>query len=153
MSTTVTLWPDEPYPGSGFAADHASCPNVPTFDVARHQLLTSLGRLRDAAKLVEDDDGWGSHILMLRPSLVLVAKAAWIVRPERSEERVGRTLGMLVDDQRRGAAAMREAASQGAIPAFGDLADNFDRSSDRLSSGARIPPIGSAARIGDNRTV
>lgn len=141
MSTIVTTWPNEASPGSGFAADHALCPAAPTFDVARFQLLTSLRRLRDAAKLVDLDDGWGSHILMLRPSLVLVAKAAWIVRPDGPEDRVGRTLGMLVANQTRGAAAMRDAVSQGAIPEFDDLADNFDRSSSRLSRGVSPVPI------------
>jgi hypothetical protein len=112
MSAIVMLWPTEPHPGSGFADDYALCSNAPTFDLARHQLLTALRRLQDAAGLVVNDDGWGSHILTLRPSLVLAAKGAWIVRPQRSEERVGRTLGMLLEDQRRGAAAMRRAVSQ-----------------------------------------
>lgn len=137
----VTLWPDEPHAGSGFAADQALCPTAPTFDVARYQLLTSLARLRDASRLVERDDGWGSHVLMLRPSLVLAAKAAWIVRPKGSEERVGRTIGMLIADQQRGAAAMRDAVSQGATPEFGDLANNFDRDSKRLRNTASVSPI------------
>ncbi len=83
--------------------------DAPTFVVVRYQLLTALRRLRDAARLHKDDDGSGSHILMLRPALVLVAKAAWILRPEQPERRVGRVVGMLVDDRRGGAQAMRKA--------------------------------------------
>jgi hypothetical protein len=48
---------------------------------------------------------------------------------------------MLVDNQKRGAVAMRNAVSQGAIPEFGDLADRFDRNCDALASGAPMPPI------------
>lgn len=132
--------------GSGFAADAALCPTIPTFDIARHQVLSSLRRLREAARLVEQDDGWGSHILMLRPSLVLVAKAAWIIRPEESAHRIARALGNLLGDQRRGARAMRNAVSQGAIPAFGDLADKYETNAIALESTA---PIASARPPGD----
>lgn len=141
MSSVVTHWPEQPAANSGFAADQCLCATVPTFSVARYQVLTSLHRLREAASLSSEDDGWGSHVLMLRPALVLAAKAAWIVRPDLSEERVGRTLGLLLSDQGRGAKAMRAAVMQGAIPEFGDLADNFDRNSQTLAQGASIAPI------------
>lgn len=141
MSTIVRLWPVEPSPASGFAADHALCSDAPTFDVVRHQLLTSLRRLRDAARLHEEDDGSGSHIFMLRPALVLVAKTAWILRPDQPEERVGRVLGMLVDDRKRGAQAMTKAADQGAIPEFRDLADKFERNANSLAKATTIRPI------------
>ena len=141
MSSVVTLWPQQPAAKSGFAADQSLCTDVPTFSIARYQILTSLRRLREAARLSSEDDGWGSHVLMLRPALVLAAKAAWIVRPDVSEERVGRALGMLVSDQGRGAKAMRAAVLQGAIPEFGDLADNFDRNSQGLARGAPVAPI------------
>lgn len=141
MSATVTLWPIAPLAGSAFAADSGLCPTVPTFDIARHQLLTSIRRLREAARLVDQDDGWGSHILMLRPSLVLVAKAAWVVRPEQSTERVGSALGILVSDQQRGASAMKEAVSQGAILEFGDLADKYESNARALESSASIRAV------------
>jgi len=141
MSATVALWPSEPAAGSSFAADNALGSVAPTFDVARHQLLTAIRRLRDAARLAGRDDGWGSHILMLRPALVLVAKAAWVVRPEQSAERVGRALGTLLSDQRRGATAMRDAVSQGAIAEFGHLALKYESNADALESSGSVPSI------------
>lgn len=141
LSTTVALWPLDPHSGSGFEADRSLNSAAQPFDVARHQLLSSVRRLREAAKLFEGDDGWGSHILMLRPALVMVAKAAWILRPDGSEERVARTVGMLIDNQRRGARAMREAVSQGALPEFGDVADKFDQSAGALKRGTPVAPI------------
>jgi hypothetical protein len=141
MSSMVNLWPEEAVLGSGFAADHAVSSVVPTYVVARYQLLTSLRRLRDAARLSREDDGWGSHVLMLRPALVLAAKAAWIVRPELSEQRVARTLGLLVSEQGRGAKAMRLAVAQGAMPEFGNLADKFDQNARQLVGGVPIDPV------------
>ena len=141
VSATVQLWPDEPSAGSGFADDLALSAQLSSYTMARTQLLTSMRRLRNAARLVKEDDDWGTHLLMLRPALVLAAKASWIVRPNRSEERVSRTLGMLSNDQRRGAKAMREAVSQAAIPEFKDVADKFDRSSGDLVSGVPIAPV------------
>lgn len=141
MPATVTLWPKEPTAGSGFADDLALSAQVDSFTVARLQLLTSMRRLRNAARLVTEDDGWGTHLLMLRPALVLAAKAAWIVRPDVSEERVCRTLGVLLNDQRRGARAMREAVSQGAIPEFEQVATRFDQSSRDLASLVPLAPV------------
>ncbi|MGA3541592.1 hypothetical protein ACK8GE_20125 [Micromonosporaceae bacterium DT194] len=97
-----------------------------------------------------EDDGWGTHILMLRPALVLAAKAAWIVRPARSEERVSRSLGVLLNDQRRGARAMRNAVSQGAISEFEQVASKFDRSSSNL---ANLVPLASVDPLGDEKLI
>ena len=141
MSATAARWPEEPSTGSGFAADLALSPQLSSFTVARTQLLTSIRRLRNAAQLVKEDDGWGTHILMLRPALVLAAKAAWIVRPDCSDERVGRTLGMMLSDHGRGAKAMKDAVSQGAIPEFGELEDKFRRSSSLIAETVSMTPI------------
>lgn len=141
MSAMVALWPSEATAGSSFAADATLCSAVPTFDIVRYQVLSSIRRLREAARLVEHDDGWGSHILMLRPSLVLVAKAAWIIRPDGSADRIGRALGNLLGDQRRGASAMRNAVSQGAISAFGDLADKYEANATALDVSTPIAAI------------
>jgi hypothetical protein len=141
MSATVTLWPDSPSAGSGFAGDRALSAQVDSYTVVRTQLLTSIRRLRVAAGLVEDDDGWGAHLLMLRPALVLAAKAAWIARPDYSEERVRRTLGVLLNDQRRGAKAMREAVSQGAIPEFEQVASKFEKSRNKLAALVPLAPV------------
>ena len=150
MSATVTLWPDDPSPGSGFASDRALSAQVDSYTVARIQLLTSIRRLRDAAQLVVDDDGWGTHLLMLRPALVLAAKAAWIARPVLSEERVRRTLGVLLNDQRKGAKAMRDAVSQGAISEFEQVASRFEKSCNEL---ANLVPLSPVAPPGDQTMI
>lgn len=141
ISATVTLWPDEPAPGSGFAHDLTVSADLDPYTVARTQLLTAMRRLRDAARLVQKDDGWGTHLLMLRPALVLAAKAAWIARPDRSNERVGRALGMVLSDQRMGATAMRQAVTQGGIPEFGDVADKYERNLIDLAEAVPIAPL------------
>jgi hypothetical protein len=150
VSATVGLWPDEPSAGSGFSDDLALSAQMSSYTVARTQLLTSMRRLRNAAQLVTEDDGWGTHLLMLRPALVLAAKAAWIVRPDRSEERVSRLLGVLLKDQRRGARAMRDAVSQGAIPEFEQVASKFDRSSSDLAS---LVPLAPVNPLGDEKLI
>lgn len=140
MSVIAQVWPTEPTSGSGFAAEAALTEAVSTFDISRHQLMTSVRRLRNAAELSRNDDGWGAHILMLRPALVLAAKAAWILRPDSPEERIGRALGLIMSDQRNGARAMRAVVKQGGLPEFGGVADKYDRSVTRLVS--QIPTSG-----------
>lgn len=141
LSLLVAMWPEEPASESGFATDIVLSPDMSTFDLVRHQLLTSLRRLRNAAQLVEDDDGWGTHLLMLRPALVLASKSAWIIRTDQSSERIGRSLGVLLTDRQNGARAMRKAVEQGAIAGFGDVAARFDRSATDLTESVPVPTV------------
>lgn len=141
LSVLVRMWPEEPASASGFANDIALFPQDSSFVLVRHQLLTSLRRLRNAAQLVQEDDGWGTHLLMLRPALVMVSKAAWVVRADQSPERVGRSLGVLLSDRRNGSRAMRKAVEQGAIAGFSDVATGFDRSAAELVTRVPVPEV------------
>lgn len=141
ISVTTKLWPDEPSPGSPFSEELALSARVSSYLMARTQLLTAMRRTREATRLFKEGDGYGSHLLMLRPALVLTAKAAWILRSDSSEERVARTSGLLSQDQRMGANAMRKAVSQGAPASLEDVADAIDRKFSELLDAVLVTPI------------
>lgn len=142
MKVTSTLWPEEPSPGSGFATDTASMPAIPTYLTTRIQLLEAVRLLQAAAQMVraQRDVEWGAHMVLLRPALVLTAKAAWIARPDNSDERVSHATSLIIAEQRKGAKAMRDAVAQGAIREFGSVADAFQRTADQLSAAGNEPP-------------
>lgn len=152
MSVTAELWPSEPSPGSGFAADGESGSSVSTYVVTRIQLLEAIQRLRAAASLIrrQQDAEWGAHLVILRPALVLTAKAGWIVRPDASPERVGRAIGLVISDQRMGARAMQAAVDQGALPAFGSVGAAFERSANLVASNSPQRPV---APLGDQALI
>lgn len=109
-----------------------------TYTVTSMQLLEAIRRLQAAARLAhhQQDADWGAHLLLLRPALVLTAKAAWIVRPDSSRDRVARAIGLVVSDHRMGARAMQRAVEQGAIDTFASVGASFERTARSVSSNA-----------------
>ena len=152
MSVTAELWPSEPSAGSGFAADGQSGSSVSTYTVTRIQLLEAIRRLKAAASLVrrQQDAEWGAHLVILRPALVLTAKAGWIVRPNASPERVARASGLVISDQRMGARAMWAAVDQGAVSAFESVGTAFEGSASLVESNAPQRPV---APLGDQALI
>lgn len=142
MSVVASVWPDEPSPGSGFAHDHARVPDVSTYTIVRVQLLAAIERLQGAATLGRSRSALesGAHFLLLRPALVLAAKAAWIVRPDETAARVARSVGLVRSDRLMGQRAMRFASEQGAPEAFAKVGDFFGRSANSLAENSPVPP-------------
>lgn len=138
MRSTAKLWPIQPPSGSGFAEDQAANSHVSTYVVARIQLLEAIRLLETASKLIQrhGEAGSGTHLVILRPALVLTAKAAWVLRPETSPRRVARAVGIAVSDRRMGARAMKDAVDQGAPAAFGVVGEAFARIADHVEASA-----------------
>lgn len=138
MSSVLQLWPDIPSTGSPFAAD-AALASVSTFSVARILVAEAVLRLKAGAEMAQDDElaALGSHLLLLRPTLVSTAKAAWLVRPQDSLERVRRALELVHEEQRQAASAMRKAIEVGAPKVFERVAVNLDRKRNALRTDVR----------------
>jgi hypothetical protein len=117
--------------------------SLSTYNVTRIQLLEAIRRLETAGGLVRrrSEAEWGSHLVVLRPALVLTAKAAWIVRPDASQERVARAVGIVIKDQQMGARAMHEAVVQGAPLAFKSVSEALTRTANLISAGAPSRPV------------
>lgn len=137
MSSVVQLWPDKPSPGSPFGADDALA-SISTFTVARVLVAEAVLRLRAGAEMAQDSGlaALGSHFLLLRPTLVATAKAAWLVRPDEPRERVRRAAELVREDQRQGASSMRKAVDVGAPDIFESVALVFDRKRTELRTAA-----------------
>jgi hypothetical protein len=66
--------------------------------------------------------------------LVATAKAAWLVRPDDSAERVQRALDLVREDQRQGVSAMLKAVGVGASSLFQSIADVFEGNRTKLQA-------------------
>lgn len=142
MSVVTELWPDKLSSDAPFARDLALSPKLSLYDEVRRLLLLSIRSLRGAARLYEEDDGAGTYLLASRPALLQVARAAWIVRTDSPEERVGRMLGSLSRDLvEGGAAAMRKAAERGANPAFEEVAKKLEDETAKVMVTTSVKPI------------
>ncbi len=137
MSSISQLWPAVPSPGSPFSADDELGP-LSTFTVGRVLVAEAVLRLKAGAEMAEDRQlaAHGSHFLLLRPTLVSTAKAAWLLRPDASSERVRRAVELIDAEQQQGASAMRKAVQAGAPDLFMSVAAVFDRTRNELQNRA-----------------
>lgn len=125
-------FPTEVGDRSGFALDEAVIPassRLSTFVAAKSLLFEALSAVQAAAATARETrlSARGTHILLLRPGLVSVAKAAWVVRPTDPAERVVRVGRLVAEDGRQGASAMRKFVETGANEQFGAVAAAFER--------------------------
>jgi hypothetical protein len=137
MPAIVELLPRKPAVGSAFGTDDAQASS--TYTIVRGLLVEAVRGLLVAGETAQRRDlaAVGTHILLLRPSLVSTAKAAWVARAQESGERVSRAARLVAEDRQNGANALRKAAEHGAPTLFKAVANAFERSSAAFTSAAR----------------
>lgn len=115
---------EDPQPGSDLAADIAACPGMPSHELARHALISSVQHLNLARNAVEARDLYPiAHPSVLRGALIGASRAVWLLAPEDARERQQRALRVVWESHRRFRqyAQARQLAPEG-IAAFEQMA-------------------------------